>query len=150
METRSKTPITSVIFEDAEGFLLENIEHFHVDTIAACLPIELKVNKEEGTILVVTVDSESDPIKEGCEDWEDQFEKRTHTLADCVQALKLLVEHVDNAGRFAATGDDKKYKNRWFGSGFSGSSSMVDSSNWDVEAYDAFFQLLHNREILYG
>jgi hypothetical protein len=127
--TKTKTPITVTIFEDAETWLRENVENMFVDSVAAVRPTE-EINLDGET--------EMEDVEEVGGKDEDGLPlplTKKVTMEDWVRGLRQLCEEVG--------------KTLWVG-GLKGPYQLTDFGNWDVEVTDAYFQLVFRGEVLYG
>lgn len=127
--------ITAVIFKDPVQFILDNIKYYSLDNIAVCYPMEIKVQAENREVFVKTFDAE-------------EHTRKSHDMADCVRALRQFVEHINQGQWDKVTGENNK--NRIYIGHVPNPISLNSIDIWDIEVWDAFFQLLHNGEILYG
>lgn len=137
------TSIQAMIFPDAEEFLRVNIADIMsgVDRVSSVYGSKIKRDINLKVISVTTEDCDTDA---------DVPAKRTHDMPALVKALATLAEFVDNGARDKTSGKDEFKDRRFYGSGWSSAIDMADPCNWDVEAYDAFFQILHYGKIIYG
>lgn len=116
----TSTQISTAIIDDAEKWLKENIRDFSLDNFCAVYP---KTINEDFSINL-------------CDEEEDD-KCKIITLAEQVEALCELVNRLTSG--------------RLFVGGFSRSAVGIDdTSNWDVEVWDAFFQLCYHKDVIYG
>lgn len=115
------TQIISVVFEDAEAWILENLKNMEVDNVAAVYrsgPINLLYGGH-----TKYTDKEEDSCKDA-------------TLEDHVHALKKLCSLIAEKKLFVG--------------GITCPTELTEMENWDVEVTDAYFQLIFHGEVIYG
>lgn len=130
--------INMTIFNNPLQWLLDNLNDFSLDNVAACYPTKIKINKVDQTIDVWT------------EDKEEKIEIKHHDSIRCIEALKLLCMAVYNGNLDKASGRNDHKDDRLYLDGIDTPMALQDPCNWDIAVWDSYFQLLHNGEILYG
>ena len=114
------TQIVVPIFENAEEWLKENLQYIHCDGISAVYPAKWKFDENFGR------------------KYYDEEENKTK-YADFqrhVWALEELTRLIANKKLFVG--------------GITNPIELTDTSNWDVEVGDAYFQLCYHDEVIYG
>lgn len=124
MSVKTKTkfpPITAVIFEDPEAWLREHVDDMTVDNVASVH--RLTKFHPDGLTKYRDFDAEGQPVVE-------------RTMEDHINALWELCRLIDQQKLHVGC--------------LRSASQLVDPCNWDVEVYDAFYQLVFRMEVIYG